>query len=136
MNKKVIGLWSLTAVLSLYFAANGITKLMGHPHVVENFRLWGYSSAFLTLIGVVELACGILLLPPRTAFAGVVVLVGIMFGAIGTHVLHAEWAHALIPIVVLGLLSIVGFARRPAWLARYIPRASSSNATYGGDARP
>lgn len=106
-------MWALTCVLTLYFVANGVTKLIGHPHVVENFQRWGYSRGFLSLVGVVELAAGLLLLPRRTALVGVVVLVGVMLGAIGTHLRHAEWAHGLIPTVTLGLLLIVGLAHRP-----------------------
>ncbi len=117
MKSKVV--FVLSVLLAAYFGLNGILKLTMHPHMVESFTRWGYGRTWLFVIGATELAAGAALLFRPTSRAAGVVLGAVMVGATFTHLTHAEWAHALIPIVVLPLVVSVAFARGgglPAWL--------------------
>lgn len=110
MKRKLLKF--LTVLFCLYYVSNGVLKLISHPHMVENFEFWGYSHSFMFLIGAVEIAGGILLLFPKTAWAAAIGLICIMFGAIGTHLIYAEWLHALIPIAAASLLWVVALQYR------------------------
>lgn len=87
--------------LALPFAAAGLTKLMGLPMHVEGFARWGYPAFFLYVVGAAELAFALGLLGRRTAGLAAAGLVAVMLGAVGTHVVHAEWG-AVVPPLVLG----------------------------------
>ena len=55
---------------------------------------------------MIELACLILYLIPRTAFVGAVLWTGYLGGAIASHLRHADplFSHTLFPIYVAALL--------------------------------
>jgi len=116
---KEIGIWALTAALAVFFILAGGLKLQGGPKQVTNFAHWGYSLWFLYLIGAVETAGGIALLVPRLAAFAVLLLGGTMIGASLTHLVHNEMKAVPVPLVILGLLAVVGYARRGPLAALY-----------------
>jgi len=63
---------------------------------------FGYPAGTLAVIGVVELACALLYLIPRTSVLGAILVTGYLGGAVATHV-RVEDAFAA-PIV-LGVLA-------------------------------
>jgi uncharacterized membrane protein YphA (DoxX/SURF4 family) len=66
---------------TLYF------KFTGHPESVELFSKLGVEPWGRIGTGVIELITGILLLIPSTAFLGGFLSMGLMFGAIASHLL-------------------------------------------------
>jgi len=110
---RSIGLWIVTALLACLFVLSGSMKFV-NPDMAENFAKWGYPDWFRILIGVVELAGGLILLLPRTALYAAGVLGIVMVGAVFTHLGHGETPQAAVPLVLLVLLVIVGYARRRA----------------------
>jgi len=116
---KEIGTWVLTAALAVFFILAGALKLRGTPTQIDNFAHWGYSLWFLYLIGAVETAGGIALLAPGLAGFAVLLLGGTMVGASLTHLVHNEMKAVPIPLVILGLLAVVGYARRGPLVALY-----------------
>jgi putative oxidoreductase len=82
----------IALVLALIFLASGGAKLAGLEFEVVAFERWGYPLWFMYATGMVEVAGGILLLIPRTTTLAATGLAVFMIGAVGTHVLHAEWA--------------------------------------------
>ncbi len=96
---------ALSAVLALIFLASGGAKLAGLEFEIAAFERWGYPMWFMVFIGVVEVIGGIgLLLPRLSALAGAA-LSAMMIGAMGTHVLHAEWG-MLVAAAVIFTMSV------------------------------
>jgi putative oxidoreductase len=61
-------------------------KFSAHPQSVELFTKLGIEPWGRVGTGVIELLTGILLLIPGTAFIGGVLAIGLMVGAIGSHI--------------------------------------------------
>jgi len=117
MTKKKIALEIFTWVFTLLVAAlmlrAGITKFDPHSWWVRGFRNWGYPDWFRYTIGVVEVACAILLLWPRTASYAATVIIAVMIGAAGT-LAHAGLLRGLdAPIGFTIFCTAIAFIRWP-----------------------
>ncbi|HUG12296.1 MAG TPA: DoxX family protein [Opitutaceae bacterium] len=73
---------SILPCLMLLFS--GVMKIMQTEEVVEGFATWPPGSA--VAIGVVEIACTIVYLIPRTAVLGALLLIGYLGGAVAVSV--------------------------------------------------
>jgi putative oxidoreductase len=80
-------LWALALFLIYVFGRAGLDKFDDGSGWARAFRFWGYPVWFRILIGAVELAAAALLPWPRTAAYGALLIVGVMLGGMGTHVL-------------------------------------------------
>ena len=106
-------------ILAAFFLLAGGSKLGGAPKQVDNFAHWGYAAWFLYVVGAVEAAGAVGLLVPRVAVFSVLLLGVTMLGAALTHLVHHEMMAVPVPLVILGLLAIVGYARRGPLVAHY-----------------
>ncbi len=109
----VAALWIVSGLLTVAFLLAGTPKVLQAPVWVDKFDTWGYSKWFLVVTGAVEITGASLLLIPRLAVWGVAVLAAVMFGAAYTHIANAEGPEVARPLIFLGFLAIVGWARRP-----------------------
>jgi putative oxidoreductase len=109
---KRIALWVVTGLLTCLFLLAGPMKFVS-PEIAELFARSRYPDWFRVLIGVVEIGGALALLVPRTAFYGAAALTVVMAGAVFTHLRAGEVPQAAVPLVLLGLLTLVGYARRP-----------------------
>ncbi len=116
---KVAGVWTLTVILAAFFLLAGGSKLGGAPKQVDNFAHWGYAAWFLYVVGAVEVAGAVGLLVPHVAVFSVLLLGVMMLGAALTHLVHHEMMAVPVPLVIIGLLALVGYARRGPLVARY-----------------
>jgi uncharacterized membrane protein YphA (DoxX/SURF4 family) len=106
--------WILSTLLALGFIMAGTMKFIGQPEFNQKFRDWGYSDNFRYLIGGIELAGGVLLMLPLTAFFAAVSLAIIMIGALYTVQTHLEQGDNPVPAAIsLALLLVVAYLRRP-----------------------
>jgi len=112
-RSRNILLWVAIGLLILLFTLQGGAKVMGAEHEVVAFtERWGYPLWFMYAVGVLELAGAAgLLLPSLRAWAALG-LVGLMLGAISTHVRVAEWFALPLPLTALA------FALWVAWVSR------------------
>jgi putative oxidoreductase len=110
---KTIALWTASVLLAALFAWSGINKLRSAPMAIESFHKYGYSLAFMKLIGTCELAGAIGLLVPRLRSLAALGLMVIMGGAIFNHVKFHEWTVIALPIGVLAVLVCIEVA---SWL--------------------
>ena len=102
-------LWALTALLVMVFVRAGIAKFDSASGWSKAFAHWGYPVWFRVLIGVVEVAAAGLLLWPRTAAYGAILVIAVMLGGMGTHVFieqrpaqaTSELSHLVFASVVL-----------------------------------
>ncbi|MBX2801658.1 MAG: DoxX family protein [Myxococcales bacterium] len=99
-------------LLALAFAVAGGSKILGNEMHVENFTRWNYPLWFMTLTGVLELLAALLVLIPFTRLVGAGLLVALMVGATGTHVINGEMLQS-VPAAVLGLLALATGLMRP-----------------------
>lgn len=109
---KSAALWALTGLLACVFALSGSMKFV-NPEAARQFEQFGYPDWFRVLIGAVEVGGALALLLPRTAFYAAGALVVVMAGAVVTHLRAGEAPQAAVPLVLFGLLALVGYARRP-----------------------
>ena len=117
LTEDGLGLWTITILLSLLFVGAGIPQVGAVDFVAQRFQeVWGYPDWFRMMIGGLEFVGGIFLIIPQTAFWAALGLSVIMLGAIYTHVALGDPAFAPIPFVVLVLLGVVAYARRPPQL--------------------
>ena len=99
-------------LLALAFFASGAAKLASLEFEIVAFERWGYPLWFMYFVGVVEVTGALLLLIRRTSVLAGAALAVFMVGAIGTHVLHAEWGMLVVASIIMLL------AARHGWRAR------------------
>lgn len=91
MSPKVtrITVWIISGLVAALFLLSAIPKFF-MPGWLGRFAAWGYSEWFLYLIAVLETLGAIGLLIPQLARYAAAGLIGIMLGAIYTHLSHGE----------------------------------------------
>ena len=92
----------LTGIAVLFLAFSASLKLLVTAPAVESFAQLGYPTSVGFGIGVLEIACTLLYLWPRTAVYGAVLLTGYLGGAVATHLrlLDPWFTHTLFPLYV------------------------------------
>jgi putative oxidoreductase len=106
-----VALWGIRGLLALAFAGAGGAKLYGVPMLVENFQHIGLGQWFRYVTGGLEIIGAILLLLPRKAVFGALLLICIMVGAVITH-LFVIGGSPVPAIVLLALNAVVAYAER------------------------
>jgi len=122
VSKKM--LWTgyiISALPVLMLLFSGVMKLAKPASVVEGFIRLGYPESLALGIGIVELACTVLYVIPRSAVLGAILLTGYLGGATATHVRIGEPFFATI---VLGVLVWGGLFLRDPRLRALVPLRS------------
>lgn len=92
----------VSAVPVLMLGLSASMKLSHRPEVIDMFvTKFGYQEGALTAIALLELACALVYVIPRTAFLGAVLVTAYLGGAVATHVRVGE---VFITPLVLGVL--------------------------------
>lgn len=96
----------VSAVPVLFLLFDSVIKLMTIDPVVESFGQLGYPVDLALGIGIVELACLVLYVVPRTSVLGAILLAGYLGGAVATHVRIGSplLTHTLFPMYVAALI--------------------------------
>ena len=113
---KVIATWILSGLVALAMLGAGGSKLAGAEEQVKGFAAMGYPAWFLYVTGVIEVVGAILLLIPKTAVFGVLLLGATMVGATISVLKMGDVAHAPIPFMFLVVIGIIGWLRKDAFL--------------------
>ena len=87
-------------------------KTLGVEVMHEQFAAWGYAAWFATVVGVIEVVGAVLLLIPRVAFYGAVLLLIVMGGAVYTHLSNDEASQVFRPLIFLFVLGMIAMMRR------------------------
>ncbi len=103
-------------VLGLLFSA--YTKLAKMPGLEEGLAHLGLPMSTITGIGILELACTLLYLIPRTSVLGAILLTGYLGGATAIHVRVGDPVYA---VVFIGVLVWGGLFLRDARIRALIP---------------
>jgi hypothetical protein len=119
VSKKMLWagrIMSALPVLMLLFSA--AMKFVKPASVVEGFAHLGYPERLALGLGILELACTVIYVIPRTAVLGAILLTGYLGGAIATHLRIRE--PFFMPII-LGVLVWGGLFLRDPWVRALIP---------------
>lgn len=136
-KRRLLAGRAATGLALAFLLFSGGMKFSGHPSLAESFEHLGWPLGHAAGLGVLELACTLLVALPRTALLGLVLLTGYLGGAVATHVRVGDpWlTHALFP-VGLGALAWAGqLLRDPRAWRLLADRATGSRAEPGGSSR-
>jgi hypothetical protein len=102
-------LWTgrgLSGFAVLFLTFDLAMKLLHTTAAVQGSTELGYPESSVLTIGVIELACLIVYLIPRTAVLGAVLFTGYLGGAIATHVRldNPLFTHVLFPIYIAAFI--------------------------------
>lgn len=114
-------LWAgriLSALPVLLLTFSAVMKLMRPPAVVEGLARFGYPEDLILGLGILELACTIVYVIPRTAILGAILLTGYLGGATATHVRVGD---PFIMPVLAGVFAWGGLYLRDARLRALVP---------------
>jgi hypothetical protein len=109
---------SVLPVLILLMSARW--KLTHDPWYVGEWGRIGYAASALRPIGVLQIACVVLYVIPRTAVLGTVLLTGYLGGAISAYVRLGEPYPVLVPLST-ALLAWAGLYLREERLRSLLP---------------
>ena len=107
--------WTVAIILAAVFVSVGILKLEGSSAIrwSERFVHWGYPAGSHYVAGALEVLAGLGVLIPKGRRAAAAILVGLMVGALFTHLVHAELPRVVAPLA-LGLLALLVATSSPA----------------------
>lgn len=112
--------WVFTAFAGLFLLVDGGARLAGFAPYVEGMTRFGFEASFAPWIGLSLLVSTIVMLIPRTAMVGCILVTGYLGGAAATQVRVQHDAWFLFP-VTLGALAWLGLYLRDARLRALIP---------------
>jgi hypothetical protein len=119
VSKKIVwGGYIMSALPVLLLLFSGVMKLMKPASIVEGFARFGYPESLILGIGILELACTVVYIIPRTSILGAILLTGYLGGAIATQVRVGD---PFFMTIVLGVLVWGGLFLRDSWLRALIP---------------
>jgi hypothetical protein len=115
-NPKVI--WTVSIVLALLFAILAILLLL-RPQAADQFPGVDKVTWLLVVraIAAIVFLGAVLLLVPRLAWIGALLLGIILIAVTASYIASGEWMPTVIPILVLISLGTLGFIRRPGAVA-------------------
>ena len=82
---RLVVTWILQLLLGALFVLVGVGKFQQWDGWASRFDSWGYAAWFLGVIAVLEALGGLMVLVPRTATYGAMLIGVVMLGAVYTH---------------------------------------------------
>lgn len=125
MNTNAM-LWTgrvLTGLFALFMLGASISpKLLRLPVAEETMAQLGWPAGYAFMIGLIELACLVLYLVPRTALLGAILMMGLLGGAMATQIRVGSplFSHVLFSLY-LGLFMWGGLWLRDGRLRALFP---------------
>jgi DoxX-like family len=123
-KKRLCAGRTISAIPALLLGSGGVNALMKSPVVLEGTVRLGYPASALPIIGILELACIILYVIPRTSIPGALLLTAYFGGATASHVRIGDPTF-LAPIVV-GMLVWAGLLLRDDRLREFSKKIFST----------
>lgn len=115
---QIVVSWVLSCLPLLAFLPSAYFKIAQPGDFLEQWSK-GFPAATARPIGIVELACVVLYLIPKTSVLGAILVAGYLGGAIATHVAKGEPAFA-IPLII-GVIMWGGLFLRTPGLRTLLP---------------
>ncbi|KAB2362914.1 DoxX family protein [Actinomadura montaniterrae] len=106
-------LWAAQSLIAAFlFFASAMPKFAGQADAVETFTRIGWGQWFRYVTGAVEAAGAIGLVVPRLAGFAATALIGLLAGAVLTHLLVLDAAWALFPAALAAVCAVIAWDRR------------------------
>ncbi len=118
-------LWAgriISALVALSLVFSGVMKLLKPAPILQGFAHFGYPESLILGIGILEIACAIVYLIPRTSVLGAILVTGYLGGATATNVRVGDPSSYV--TVILGVLAWGGLYLREDRLRALIPLRS------------
>jgi len=115
--------WVLSGLYVLFMLGASVApKLLGMDVAGETMRQLGWPDGYVLMIGLIEFACVLLYLYPRTNVLGAVLTMGLLGGAMATQIRAGSplFSHVLFS-AYLGLFMWGGLWLRDPALRRHFP---------------
>jgi uncharacterized membrane protein len=113
-----IVLWIVSALLAFVFIASGYMKLFAFDQYAQMAPELAGSRGLVTFIGICELAGAVgLILPrltgilPALSTWAAIGLATIMVLATGFHLMHGEYSHMVVTVIIFALAAFVAYGR-------------------------
>jgi uncharacterized membrane protein YphA (DoxX/SURF4 family) len=103
---------AMTLFLAVVFFMAGMAKMSDGSGWARAFAHWGYPVWFRIAIGVIEIAAAFLLLVPRMARYGALMIMATMLGGMYTHLVHDHGRHLTSEVGPLLFSTLIFLARR------------------------
>ncbi len=108
MNFKNIAYWAMIIFLAAIFVMGGANKLTAMEMWQDRFvNQWNLPAWLAPITGVAEILGGLMLLIPKLTTVGAAVIVMVMLGATGTHIMAGEWSRIGVTLVFGTMAGIV-----------------------------
>ena len=119
VSKKMLSAgYVVSALPVLLLLFSGVMKLVKPAEVVEGFGKLGWDESLALGLGILELACTVIYVIPRTSVLGAILLTGYLGGATATHVRIGD---QFFGPVILGVLVWGGLYLRDPRLRALLP---------------
>ncbi|GJM22470.1 MAG: hypothetical protein DHS20C15_23850 [Planctomycetota bacterium] len=109
-NTLTLVLRLLLAAFFLFMAGKNLT---GDASMAADFERWGFPDGFRVFTALLQIVGALLLLASATTFPGSLLLLVVLLGAVGTHLVHDPPSSLLSPLLALLVLAPVLLAHRP-----------------------
>jgi hypothetical protein len=122
-SKKM--LWAgriISAIPVLLLLTSAVAKFVKPAPVLQGFAQFGFPENLISRIGILELACTVVYLIPRTSVLGAILLTGYLGGATVTHLRVGD--PAFVGAVIVGVFVWGGLFFREPRLRALIPLRS------------
>lgn len=119
----IIAGWVMTGLLALFMLGASVApKLMGSNLAIEPLSVVGWPTKYMLLIGLIELACTVLFVIPRTSLLGTVLLTALLGASLAANlrVDNPLFSHTLFSIY-LGIFAWVALWLREPKLRDVFP---------------
>jgi hypothetical protein len=105
-NTRLVAGYVLTALVGLFLTFDTVMKVLKLAPAMQGTTGLGYPAATVRWIGMIELACVVFYLVPRTSVLGALLLTGYLGGAIASNVRVGNplLSHTFFPIYVAAML--------------------------------
>ncbi|MGE0829813.1 MAG: DoxX family protein [Hyphomonadaceae bacterium] len=78
---------AMSGLFALFILGASVApKLLGMPIAEETMAQLGWPAGYVTIIGLIELACLVLYLVPQTSVLGAILFMSLFGGAMATHI--------------------------------------------------
>lgn len=106
-SRKALWTGRVLSGLAIFFMAfDSVGKVLALPPFIQGTTELGFAASAVTGLGLVELACVVLYVIPRTSVLGAILMTGWFGGAIATHLRLGSplFSHTLFPVYVAVLV--------------------------------
>lgn len=111
--RRITG-YVFSIVPSLLLALGGTMNVLKAEVAVQGAKEIGYADAVMLPLGIVTLLSVVLLLVPRTALIGALLITGFLGGAVGVHVRQGDpLLNIVIPVIFASIIWIGLCMRNP-----------------------